>query len=164
MAKKYVANKDALKIYGTTDNINREVVVTYPAEIAKKLTLPYEKKAEWLGTAQTMITLTELFGERLAEIRIGVDELIVAKEKDSTKVIKVSLFGISPELHHICYGMNFKQSTKNSMAQSIGSGTAMVVLSHGKSDDYSEKWVNAPSRDMAYIPEIKSIAKRISEN
>jgi len=61
MAKKYVANKDPLKIYGTTYNINREVMVSYPAEIAKKISLTYEKKAEWLGTAQTMITLTELF-------------------------------------------------------------------------------------------------------
>lgn len=50
------------------------------------------------------------------------------------------------------------------MAQSLGVGTVMVILSHGKSDNYSEKWVNALSRDMAYIPEIKSITKRIAEN
>jgi len=37
-----------------------------------------------------------MFGERISEIRIGVDELIVAKDKDNTKVTKVSLFGTSP--------------------------------------------------------------------
>jgi len=50
------------------------------------------------------------------------------------------------------------------MAQSIGVETKMVVLSHGKNDNYSEKWINALSRDIAYIPEVKSITKRISEN
>lgn len=42
-----------------------------------------------------MITLIEMFGERVSEIRISVDELIVAKDKDNTKATKVSLFGIS---------------------------------------------------------------------
>jgi len=76
-------------------------MIKLPQKIAKKCDLPYEKKADCLGTAQTMITLIEMFGERVSDIRISVDELIVAKDKDNTKVTNVSLFGIIPELQHM---------------------------------------------------------------
>lgn len=98
MAEKYTANTEPLRIYGKDYNVNRSEMVKYPAEAAKQVGLEFKKKAEWLGTAQTVITLIEMFGERISEIRIGVDELIVSKGTDGTKVTKVSLFGISPRI------------------------------------------------------------------
>lgn len=72
---------------------------------------------------------------KISEIRKDVDEMIVEKDKDNTKVTNVSLFEISPESSHFSQEMNFKQSKKDSIAQSIGLGTIMVDLLHGRNDN-----------------------------
>lgn len=117
----------------------------------------------WWGTASPFWQFICGFTLRENELRVGHSNFTVRKTAGVESTVAVEAYGLSGAHHVLLEGISFPPEKKSSMAQSMGSMTAMIMLArHGSEERYGAKWRNAASRALAHFDGINSIIKATS--
>uniref|UniRef100_A0AAT9JNB6 Nucleocapsid protein n=1 Tax=Neotermes castaneus orthomyxovirus 1 TaxID=3133494 RepID=A0AAT9JNB6_9ORTO len=143
--------------------IDNDVVQSQLASIAKELGIPFSKATgtdlkHWYGTMNPLITILTAASSRLREIRMGTS--LTGTDKQNV-MVECHKWGIPMSLGPINTGALMTPSQRSSIAQSMGIGIQLIMLSH-TTGKFGGKWINAVERSLNYIPGIRDICTFIN--
>lgn len=99
---------------------------------------------------------------RFVEMKVGNNNMPIAKDGDRTKSFPVEKYGINGSHHVLFEGSTYPPEKRGSMAQSVGPLTSL--LCHIRSEEtLRKKWTDASKRAMSHIPIIDEILDVVKE-